>query len=241
MHSKGHGETMSILADFEDRLGRAVEGLFAGAFRSPVQPAEIAKTLARAMDDGRSVGIGKIYAPSAFVISLSREDAEDMGEFTPALSAELSTFLSSHAREQGYELSGEPVVEFGMNDRLKLGRFEVTAQMSAGDAAQSPARRGRTLRTMATVTIDDVHHDVILKGARMVVGRLGECDICLADANVSREHAAFVAVQEGWAILDLDSTNGIFVNEHRVPKALLKDGDVVRIGLTTLVFNGPGE
>ena len=34
---------MSILSDFEDRMGRAVEGMFAGVFRSPVQPAELAR------------------------------------------------------------------------------------------------------------------------------------------------------------------------------------------------------
>ncbi|MDA3936729.1 MAG: DUF3662 and FHA domain-containing protein [Actinomycetota bacterium] len=232
---------MSILSDFEDRLERAVEGLFSGAFRSPVQPAEIAKTLARAMDDGRSVGIGKIYAPSAFTVSLSRQDAEQMGEFAPTLAAELSTFLKGHAREKGYALSGEPVVRFGMNDHLRLGRFETVAQMSAGDAAESPARRGQTLRTMSTVTVADVNHDVILEGARMVVGRLDGCDIRLSDANVSREHAAFVAVKEGWAILDLESTNGVFVNERKTTKALLKEGDSVRIGLTTLVYHEPGE
>lgn len=232
---------MSILSDFENRLGRAVEGLFSGPFRSPVQPAEIAKTLARAMDDGRAVGIGKVYAPAAYTVTLSREDAEAMGEFAHALAAELSTFLVGHAREQEYELAGSPTVQFGMNEQLRLGRFEVVAQMSAGDATKSPARRGRTLRTMATVTVDDVNHDVILEGARMVVGRLAGCEIRLADANVSREHAAFVAVQEGWAILDLESTNGIFVNEQKVKKALLKDGDSIRIGLTTLIYNGPGE
>ena len=53
---------MSIMSDFEDRLSRTVEGLFAGAFRSPVQPAELAKALSRAMDDGRRVGAGKVYA-----------------------------------------------------------------------------------------------------------------------------------------------------------------------------------
>ncbi len=232
---------MSILSEFEDRLGRAVEGLFSGTSRSPVQPAELAKTLARSMDDGRSIGIGKVYAPAAFTIALSEEDAENMGSFAETLAAELSTFLTGHANEQGYSLPQDPHVEFTTGDHLRLGRFEVVAQMATGDSARSPARRGRTLRTMATVTIDDVNHDVILKGSSMVVGRVSSCDICLTDSNVSREHAQFVAVQEGWAIQDLGSTNGTFVNGKQVKKALLNNGDSIRIGLTTLLFHGPGE
>ena len=44
---------MGILSDFEDRIAAGIEGLFAGAFRSPVQPVELARALTRAADDGR--------------------------------------------------------------------------------------------------------------------------------------------------------------------------------------------
>ena len=49
---------MSILSDFEDSLARGVEGMFAGAFRSPVQPAEVAKALAKTMDSSRLASLG---------------------------------------------------------------------------------------------------------------------------------------------------------------------------------------
>lgn len=73
---------MSLLSDFEDRVGGAIEGLFAGAFRSPVQPAEIAKALARAMDDRRQVGVGSVYAPTRFMVQISPDDADEFGDFT---------------------------------------------------------------------------------------------------------------------------------------------------------------
>ena len=62
---------MSVLSDFEDSVSRAVEGMFAGVFRSPVQPAELAKALARAMDRNRRVGVGKVYAPNVYTVLLS--------------------------------------------------------------------------------------------------------------------------------------------------------------------------
>ena len=133
---------MSILSDFEDRLARAVEGAFAGAFRSPVQPAELARALAHAMDDGRTAGVGKVYAPSVYAIELSRDDAGKLGDaFEGVLASELSTFLIDHARKRGYTLAGSPTVRFQVGRDLKLGRFRVGSEMAAGRAAVAATPR----------------------------------------------------------------------------------------------------
>lgn len=93
---------------------------------------------------------------------------------------------------------------------------------------------------MATVTIPGVAHDVALTGSRTIVGRLKSCDICLQDANASREHAAFERDEAGWSVRDLDSTNGTLLNGKTVGRALLHDGDIITIGITELVFHQPG-
>ncbi len=244
---------MSILAEFEDRIGGALEGAFADLFRSPVQPVEIAKTLGRAMDDGRTIGVGRIYAPLGYTVALSPEDAEKFGPFTATLAGELSTYLTGRARERNYHLAGVPKVTFIVHDDLRLGRFRVSAELAAPedygpetavelessspwtDEVRSPAD------DMATVTVGDNDHDVALQGERVVVGRLAGSTIRLADANASREHAAFVHVGDGWAIQDLDSTNGTLVNGEPVLRATLHDGDVIEIGLTRLTFHEPGR
>lgn len=254
---------MSILSDFEDRLARGVEGLFAGAFRSPVQPAELAKTLAKAMDDGRVVGVGAVYAPVRYTVALSPEDADKLGSFTATLSRELSTYLADHAREAAYTLAGAATIEFTVHDDLRLGRFRVSSELAPAEEPQatpsdsvppapSPAeefapgpQRGAAGQQayvgLATVTVGELQHDVVLRGDRMSVGRLAGCDICLSDANASREHAAFVALPEGgWAVEDLESTNGTFVNGQRVDRQPLSDGDVIEMGVTRLVYHGPG-
>ena len=247
---------MSILSDFEDRVGGALEGVFAGVFRSPVQPVEIARALGKAMDDGRTVGVGKVYAPMSYTVALSPEDIDNFGGFTATLSGELATFLADHAREKGYRLGEKPQVRFVEHDDLRLGRFRVSAELAfaeEGERAEAAAipdiavfdiERDETPRAsdvLATVTVGDTDHDVGLRGERMVVGRLRECDICLADANASRRHAAFVRDGDEWLIEDLGSTNGTFMDSQPVTRKVLHDGDVVEIGLTRLTYHRQGR
>jgi hypothetical protein len=252
---------MSVLSDFEDRMARAVHDVFAGAFRSQVQPAELAKALGREMDDGRVVGVGRVYVPVSYKVALSEDDTSKLGDFLPVLAGELSTYLVNHAQEHAYHLSQKPVVEFSVGRGLKLGRFRVGSEMvstktasasgaaaeraagsaeGSGPAGGASAASGGGAGHIATVVVGDDSHAVVLSGNRLVVGRLEECDIRLDDQNASRRHAAFVRDGEGWAIEDLGSTNGTKLNGRRVVHEPLRDGDTVTVGVTKLVYHGPG-
>lgn len=74
------------------------------------------------------------------------------------------------------------------------------------------------------------HHEVELSGTVAVVGRDPSCDLVLNDAKCSRRHAVLEAGPDGIAIRDAGSANGIFVNNQKVERANLKDGDLVRLG-----------
>ena len=106
-------------------------------------------------------------------------------------------------------------------------------------ATEKPAAPQADIHTLATVTVGDIHHDVALKGDRIEVGRVGSCDICLQDANVSRRHAAFLREGSGWVIEDMGSTNGTVVNGNRVDRVRLQDRDVIQIGITELTYHEP--
>ena len=247
---------MSILSDFEDRVASAVEGLFAGAFRSPVQPAELARSLGRLMDDERMVGVGKVYAPSAYTVALSPEDSENLGTFKTVLAGELATFLAERAREQSYHLVTRPSVLFVVHDDLRLGRFRAEAEHvhpeeafpaegGAGQAAgverpEHPAVRASHARTFDTISVGEEGHDIALRGDTMVIGRLKQCDICLADANASRRHAQLVREGGEWHVEDLESTNGTRLNGRAVTRAKLQEGDVIEIGMTRLTYHRGG-
>jgi pSer/pThr/pTyr-binding forkhead associated (FHA) protein len=74
---------------------------------------------------------------------------------------------------------------------------------------------------------------------QLVVGR-ENVDVLVEDSEVSRRHAAIRPVDGRLEISDLGSTNGTFVNGARIRRATpLGDGDVVRIGRTSLVVELP--
>jgi diguanylate cyclase (GGDEF)-like protein len=77
-----------------------------------------------------------------------------------------------------------------------------------------------------------------LAPAGSIVGRQDEAEVHLDHEGVSRRHARIWKHGEDWMIEDLGSTNGTFVEDKRVPKARLSDGDLVRIGTAILKFLG---
>ena len=70
----------------------------------------------------------------------------------------------------------------------------------------------------------------------IVIGREPTCSLQIVDRGVSREHAQIFRVGEMVFIRDLGSRNGCFVNEEKVKEELLREGDIVRVGNTQLVF-----
>jgi len=85
--------------------------------------------------------------------------------------------------------------------------------------------------------------EIPLTGKRLVFGRSDECDVVLTDGNVSRVHAHAIVLDGLVALVDLNSSNGTYVNELPISRILLMDGDEVRLGETVLVFSdsGPGS
>ena len=79
--------------------------------------------------------------------------------------------------------------------------------------------------------------------ARLSIGRLPGAEVALTwDSEVSRAHALLERVGGAWTIEDRGSSNGTLVNTARINGPhLLRDGDVVRIGRTQLIFHAAGD
>jgi diguanylate cyclase (GGDEF)-like protein len=70
----------------------------------------------------------------------------------------------------------------------------------------------------------------VLADRPLVIGRGNHCDIRIDDSSVSRHHARIDPEADGYAVFDLQSTNGTYVNDTLVNECRLHDGDYLRIG-----------
>jgi hypothetical protein len=68
------------------------------------------------------------------------------------------------------------------------------------------------------------------------IGSVAGNTVVLADPAVSRKHAGIRKVNGAYELADLGSTNGVYVNGHKVPKKTLEPGDIIRVGNTEAVF-----
>src|SRR5271156_4797148 len=94
------------LQQFERRLERLVEGVFAKAFRSGLQPVEIGRRLTREMDLRRTVAPRGTLTPNAFTVVLSDYDRDRFAPIEGELIDELVLVAREHAREEGYVFLG---------------------------------------------------------------------------------------------------------------------------------------
>jgi hypothetical protein len=118
-----------------------VNGAFAKAFRSEVQPVEIAGALQREMDDKvTGVGTDRRVGPNTFTVELSTRDHERLSPYAQPLGAELASMVREHAESQGYGLLGPVEVDLDLAPDLGTGMFRVVSTTTTGVTAQ-PQRR----------------------------------------------------------------------------------------------------
>lgn len=130
---------MGVFDRFEKGVERAVNIAFAKAFRSEVQPVEIASALRREVDDKAAViGRDRTLVPNTFVVELGRGDHARLGEWEDALGDELAQGVVEHAGQQRYAFVGPVTVTFSEADDLDTGVFRVRSTSTRGEVA--PAR-----------------------------------------------------------------------------------------------------
>ncbi len=132
---------MGIINRVEHGLAKAVHGAFAKAFKSEVQPVEIASAIRRAMDDRAALlGHGRAMVPNLYTIELSQTDYERLGDYEEDLSDDLVAAAQEHADSQGYQPGGPLEVQLVEGEGLETGVFRVRPA-TAKAAGREPAAR----------------------------------------------------------------------------------------------------
>ncbi|HWF53374.1 MAG TPA: DUF3662 and FHA domain-containing protein [Solirubrobacteraceae bacterium] len=256
---------MSVLRSIESKLAGLVEGTFSRAFRSEVRPVEIARKLAREMEEHKSYSVSRTYVPNEYRVFLSPRDRERFADYEEALAGELAGYLLEHARRERLAMLSRPVITFETDSRLGLGEFGIqtrtvqpevepepeqppdrghppveergrTMVFSASDRVSEPLEeRARSRDQTALLLVDDKR--MVIGSAGVTLGRSRQCDVVLNDPNVSREHAEIRPRGGSWVVTDLGSTNGVSINGRRITRPeVVKPGDEIELGTSVVVF-----
>ena len=229
---------MGMLQRFENRLEQLVSGAFAKAFRSNVQPVEVAAALQREVDNSAQIlSRDRRLVPNQFHVELAPSDHERLAPYSSTLADELTEMLREHAEQQSYVFTGPVSIDFVESEDLTTGRFRVRSSALAkvtpshGDVTDTAVRRARVL-----LEVNGMRHPLDPPG--LVVGRGHDADLRINDPGVSRRHIEFRVYpgsgEPHVSVVDLGSTNGMLVNGQQVEQATLESGATIKIGNTTL-------
>jgi Protein of unknown function (DUF3662)/FHA domain len=257
---------MSVLRTIESKIEGLFEGVFGRAFRTHVQPIELARKLVKEMDDHRTVSVSRVYVPNEYTVYLSPQDRKQFGGYEESLVGELQEYLAEHARRERYALLTAPTVLVMTDEDLAVGEFGIATRLVQAEAAsaedddappfelpvEAPAQT-MVYRPPAVAAAIEVEapppppeREVVtltvagekheITSSRVVLGRSRACDVHVPDVNVSRRHAEVRQEGTTYWVVDLDSTNGTVLNGKAVERERLRDGDTITLGSTEIVF-----
>jgi len=253
---------MNLLKSVETTIANLLEGAFGRVFRSEVRPMELARKLAREMDEHRTVSVSRVHVPNEYAVYLSPEDRARYEGVEEEVIDELCAYLLEHARREDLMLASHPHIVFHTDERLALGEFGIQALLvppgshsEEGRPREQAQEHGQTMIYSTSARLGgplvesgaqrrQARALLVVDGRRLLVppsgatiGRSGDCEILLEDTGVSRRHAEIRPVADGWTVEDLGSTNGVLVNGQALagPQAL-NPGDLVELGSTQIVF-----
>ena len=192
-----------MLRNLEAKLGGLVEGAFSRAFKSSVQPVELARKLAKEMEDNQTVSVSRVYVPNHYRVFLSPRTASSSRATSRRCARSCPTTCSSTPARSRSRSSTRPQVEFLTDERLDLGEFGIQAQLLASPEEEQEQSRDRrrprprratsgtrwstrpTARRAGSSRRDDRRQALlvgggrrtVLSGSRVVLGRSRECDI----------------------------------------------------------------
>ena len=227
---------MGLLDRFEQRVDRAVNGAFAKAFKSELQPVEIASALTNEMDARAAVvSRSRTVVPNVYTVIVSTADYDRLSVYDETLVGEFAVMIRDYAQQQQYSFLGSVTVAMQPSEDSAQGTVEIISEArvdhdvapAAGPPAGSaPRLEGKlgTFQLTRTVTR---------------IGRGADADIRIDDPGVSRHHAE-IRIGSDVILRDLGSTNGTYVNGTLIAEQPLRDGAVITIGSTNLTFQRAG-
>ena len=252
---------MKLIDRVEAFLEQAVDGFFLKRFAQEVQPAEIARRLAKDMREKRAIGVSSTFLPNTYTFYVGKADFDRLSSYGEAVNKEISDYLKKEAVRNGCQMPWTPTVRMILDPALPKGKFRTEAEYVPASAANQtsgeaevpdvpedtqvfsrrtasgiPAKTESVTGVITVVKGLDLGRQLIVTASRVNIGRRESNELPLADMNTSRLHAYIVLEDGEHVIYDAKSLNGTYVNGHRVTRKRLQSGDRIRLGNTVLLY-----
>jgi hypothetical protein len=245
-----------MLARFERLLEQAVEGSLRRVFPTTLQPVQLAKAAARAMEQAQLIGIAGPEVPNDYRLRVSAADMARFAEHAAALTQQMERYLANYARERHLHPVADLRVELVEDDTVRSGSvraeahfvglapgeerklesaFEDTRRVRLADLqAARPARLwSGSHERWVLADSSGLRYSLELSGGLVRMGRAPDNDVVIESKRVSRYHAQARWIETSWLVYDLESTNGTWLDGERVlaahPRAL-RPGARLRLG-----------
>jgi len=242
---------VSLLLRLERRLEALAEAVFSTWGRDRVHPAEIARRVFCAMDDGAMAGVDGVMLPNAYRVFLHPRDFAPYAAISARLAAELESSLGARAAELGGRCPGPLRVTLDARDEITPGAIYVEARFSAGGDPHpvrgAPAEETRVYRRrpgagpglrlrVQAGPPGTAGREFTVDRPALTIGRRPDQDIVIEDPSVSRAHARIEISGGRPSVVDLGSTNGTLVNGRRAgaEPLPLRPGDRLQVGAVLL-------
>lgn len=211
---------MNLARGLELRLENLVDGASATVFKGRMHPVVIGSKVLRQLDFLVSESVAGPQIPNDLIVALNPADI-DPDYDRAVLIAELEAVVGESAKENGWRLVGPVSIHVKTDSGIPRGVLGCTGTVTGGP-----------LPAWSQLIADDGSAVLNIVMNRVLIGRGLDCDIRIANEQVSRHHAIVFLDQGSTKIEDLRSSNGTFVNHSKIvgdPMAL-RPGDNIVLG-----------
>lgn len=246
---------MRFIKNFEASFESIAKDIYLKNPRAKVQPKTIAKKLLYEMENNLSTTLSHTFVPNNYFISLNQLDIDNFKSLKQVLTTELQMFLKEQSKEKNLALIGIPQINFVPDSDMKPGHIETRSSLVVNEDLLY--HKGINEETKIIPEEEAILLEIIAGSPALVlkntpeqkvfpllkektsIGRSGDNDIVICFPEVSRKHAEINRKKDTCFIKDLNSTNGVILNNKEIKEKALADKDILILGTATLEFKKP--